>query len=327
MDDDYDSPDRVAISVQRPKPAVIEVCSPHSAAGKTSLLYLITAYTLLPTFYGGKASAAVWVDSDGRFSVTRLSQVMQHVVSKADTKESSESVVHSALNNLYVLTPNSSTQLLTNLQGLPNNLLNIHSKLPLSLFILDSATAFTAQDRFDADITRLEACPDFSSRPQTPTRTTQIISSLRTIQHLFNCTIIFSTNSTPPHTPSTPAPHPPQAAQRSTNRPLPNPNAPQPPPPLQPLPTPASGPFTAFALLTLHLSRTQITPFPPGASLTECLHDREKRQAAVLAGRISVGVDWSGSDRWPPGVREAVGRLEGRGRAEMRVTGVGVEMV
>jgi hypothetical protein len=323
VDEQRGSSSRVEVQPLKPRAPVIEVSSSQSAGGKTSLLYFITAYALLPSSHEGKASAAVWIDSDGRFSVTRLIQIMQQLVAKSESMNPAASVIESALNNLYILSSNSASQLLSTLHTLPEALLRNPSTHVLSLLVLDSATAFTAQDRFDTDMARLEAGPDYTSRPQPPTRNTQIITALRQIQQNFDCTIVFSTNA-----PSSSLLQPASAGTLSsalpTHRPSPTTATAPPPPPRN---DPSHSPWTAFALLTLRTSRNLITQFAPTATLEECLRDREKRQVAVKVGRFSVGLEWAGSDRWPPGVREAVEKLEGRGRREMRVTEEGVELV
>lgn len=306
------------IAAKRSRAPVLEITSSHSAAGKTTFLYLLTAHALLPTSYGGKASAVVWIDSDGRFSALRLSQVIQHLA-KADSNSTVGSLVQAAISNLHILTPSTSSQLLSSLQTLPGELLGLGTEKPLSLLILDSATAFTQQDRFDAEMARLEAGADFSSRPRTPTRTAQIIAALRSIQQDFECTVLVSTSPSP-------SSHQPTTTTSTAAAPRPHHQSlhPAQAPPHEPV---ALSPWTSFATLTLQIERLPVTQFAPGATLAECLRDRDKRQEAVAEGKFAVCPDWSGSERWPPGVREAVERLEGKGRFEMRIGREGVELV
>lgn len=309
-----DGPETASAAVKKSRPPVLEIASSRSGAGKTTFLYLLAAHALLPSAYGGKASAVIWVDSDGRFSALRLAQVVRHLLPK---DASTEALVQAAVSHLHILTPYTSSQLLPNLQSLPDELLRLKSDQPLSLLVLDSATAFAQQDRFDAEMARLEAGADFSASPRTPTRTTQIIAALRTIQQQFECTILVSTSTTSPSYPPT----------TTTGRGRPRPRHPGTPGTRERPDEPAAlSPWTSFATLTLTIGRSPVTQFAPGATLEECLRDREKRQEAVAAGKFAVGPDWAGSERWPPGVREAVERLEGRGRFEMRITGEGVEL-
>lgn len=290
---------------------VIEVTSQASAAGKSTLLYCLAAKALLPFENGGKASVVTWFDTDGRFSASRLHQIMLQLVKKSSAS-SAESIALDALQYLYIFKPSTSTQLIDQLTSLPDRLLERGWDLrrPMSLLILDSATAFQHQDRFDAEMMRLEAGADYASRPKSPSRTSRIIAGLRIVQARFECTIAFSTQSTSPTQPqqtgTTGNRHGDSPAQQSA-----------PHPPLPPQNAPTISPWTAFATLTLTTSRLPVSRFAPAMSLEECLRDRDKRQQAVAQGKFSVNVDWSSSERWPVGVREAVGTLDGKGRVGM----------
>ena len=143
------------------------------------------------------------------FSATRLPQIASHLAFKATSKCAStlDGTITAALRHLYVLRPTSSTSLLNRLRAISHiaSPRHIHPKprpdRSLALLILDSATAFTYQDRFDADIARLEAGPGaehlHAPTPTTPSRTSQIIAALRQIQHDFECTIVFTTSPAP----------------------------------------------------------------------------------------------------------------------------------
>ncbi|ETN45421.1 uncharacterized protein HMPREF1541_09252 [Cyphellophora europaea CBS 101466] len=318
------------------RPPIIEISSTLSAAGKTSFLYLLTAHALLPVLYGGLESTALWLDTDGRFSALRLSHIMSHLLSASPSQPSSSTIhstIDSSLRQLHILTPTTSSQLLASLESLPSALLSLASSRPFRLLILDSATAFAHQDRFDADIARLEAGAEYynASRPRTPSRTAQIISALCTIQQQFRCTLIFTTtpqhpgfNTRPLTTPATTSSGSATGGQRPQHQ---HQHQHQPQRPDEPVPI---SPWNALATLTLKVERTAVTQFAPSAGLTECLRDREKRQEAVGAGKFVVRLDWEGAERWPPGVREVVlggGGVEGgRGRIEMRIHGEGVDV-
>lgn len=331
LDDEQDTsvaadgaPDLAPVVAKKSRAPVLEITGSHSAAGKTSFLYLLAAHALLPTSCGGKASTAVWIDSDGRFSAVRLFQLIQNLTN-AGSNPTTGALVQAAMANLHVLTPSTSSQLLSSLEALPDELLRLDTEQPLSLLILDSATAFSQQDRFDAEMARLEAGADFSSRSRTPTRTAQIIAALRAIQEQFECTVLISTCPSPSSHQSNPTSAS-AAAPRSYHQPQHSAQAPSRDnrPPYEPA---ALSPWTSFATLTLHIERSSVTQFAPGATLVECLRDRDKRQEAVAAGKFAVSPDWNGSERWPPGVREAVEQLEGRGRFEMRIGREGVELL
>lgn len=292
------------------RPPVVEITSPHSAAGKTSLLYLLIALALLSRDHGDKASAVVWLDTIGHFSATRLARIMTNIISKHDsnTTTSTTAIVHQALTHLHALQPNSSSQLLTILQNLPTHLLSSASHTsttrPLGLLILSSATAFHHQDRFTSEIARLNA-GSTSHASSTPSLTSQIQSALLSLHARFSCTILFTTNSIP---------------QMRNARPATTPSN------IPPDEQSSISTWTAFATLSLTTSRIPVPPFAPNMSLEQCLRDREKRQEAVGKGRFVVSVDWKGSERWDAGVRQKLGELEDKGRCGMRVWEGGVEV-
>ena len=319
-DDEYESThlDQAARRPARLKhqAAIVEVFSTVSAAGKTTLLYHLTAVALLPHEYGGKGSAVLWLDTDNSFSAFRIAQVMSHAMNKTKSKttRSIDDIVTSAIQHLYILTPTSSTSLLQALISVPDYVRTHTSHTspnrPLSLLVLDSATAFTHQDRFDADIARLEAGPNIdTSHSNAPSRTSQTITALRQIQQDFECTIIFTTT---------------QHTAKSRPRPTQRPN--QKPHQTIPAEPPSQTPWTSFATLTIHISRIPNPQFAPNMTLEECLRDREKRQESVLKGRFAVDLNWEGSDMWPVSVRDAVGEMERRGGFVVRITEKGLDV-
>ena len=319
-DDEYD-PGHVDQEPRRStrlkhRPAIIEVSSTKSAAGKTTLLYHLTAITLLPHEYGGKESAVLWLDTDNSFSASRIAQVMSDIIptTKSKTTRSIDDIVNSALQHLYILTPTSSTSLLQALISVPDYVRTRTSHTspnrPLYLLVLDSATAFAHQDRFDADIARLEAGPNIdTSHSNAPSRTSQTITALRQIQQDFECTIIFTTTQQP---------------AKSRPRPTQRPN--QQPHQTIPAEPPSQTPWTSFATLTSHISRIPNPQFAPNMTLEECLRDREKRQESIRKGRFAVDLNWEGSDMWPVGVRDAVGEMERRGGFVVRITERGLDV-
>ena len=301
------------------RPPIIEITSQHSAAGKSTLLYYLAARALLPIELSGKDSSVVWIDADGRFSAVRLHRMMVQLIAKSTSSSTSplkpEITAQAALQNIEILGPSTSTQLLTQLTSLSSGLLKHikHSPRPLSLLVLDSATAFYHQDRFSADMARLKAGGVEQLRPVS--RTSSLITALRAVQSQFECAIAFSTQSL--YTNSTQ--HQKRPASAASN----NPNQPVPPP--DDLSQPVS-PWSSFATLTLQVKRVPVAQFAPTMTLEECLRDREKRSEAVAAGRFSVVVDRAGSDRWSIEVKEGIERLEGRGRFGLVISGEVVEL-
>jgi hypothetical protein len=328
VDDDIDPYDAAAAEakvIQRPP--ILEITSSSSAAGKTTLLYYLTAKALLSAKHGGKASMVVWLDTDGRFSATRLHHLIDQLSRKTSSSYSAADALE-AVQHVYIFRPTTSSQLLDQLTNLPTQLLDhgSGSKRPLGLLVLDSATAFQYQDRFDAELSRLEAGAEYATRPKSPTRTSRIIAAFKTVQSRFECTIVFSTHQ-----------HMYPSAVQSNNQPRPSAGRTQPATQQSMIPPPENAspisPWAAFATLSLTVSRLPVSRFAPAMTLEECLRDRDKRAEAVGQGKFSIGVDWSGSERWPLGVKERVMGLEGKGRVEMVVkagsdgTGSGEDVV
>jgi Rad51 len=324
--DDFDDDlpgTRADRSSTKRRPPIIEVSSLKSASGKTTLLYYLSALALLQNEYGGKESTVIWIDTDNTFSASRLVQIMSTVVSssKHNPKPPShtESIVTTALQHLSIIKSMSSTSLLDTLHALSRHLLQKRSlsspNRPLGLLVLDSATAFYHQDRFDADIARLEAGPN-PDKPtrNNPSRTLRIISALKNIQSEFECTILFTTVH-PPQTTSLYHPQRPRdtAANRDT--------------PVIPSETQSIPPWTSFATLSLTGSRIPIPQFSPSMTLEDCLRDKDSRQEAVSKGRFGVGVNWEGAEGWPAGVRDAMKEMRGRGSFVVRIDewGMGME--
>ncbi|EXJ88832.1 hypothetical protein A1O3_01896 [Capronia epimyces CBS 606.96] len=295
------------------KPPTIELSSRKSGAGKTNLLYYLCTLAALPQDIGGKSATVVYIDSDARFSATRLMQIMQHHIitarqSTTDAANNTENttttdlsvpkgttaevkdrdtdteIALEALQHIHVFRPQSSSQVVSVLDSLPSYLLD-RSRHPsfyrgLSLVVLDSATAFYWQDRFDRDMARLGlASPgvDVSSSPG-PSPTAEIIERLKAIQHRFECVVAFSTNHpSPPPVQSYPSRSARVHARGGNQSQDQIPTTPSAPLSL----APAVTSWTSYATLTLDLSRAQILQFAPHMTLEECLRDADKRVEAV----------------------------------------------
>ncbi|KAL2404889.1 hypothetical protein ABEF93_008116 [Exophiala dermatitidis] len=355
------TPSRQAIPKPKfdPPATTMEISSPKSATGKTTLLYYLCAIATLPVESGGKGSTVVYIDSDGRFSASRLMQVMKHYIATSKQKQTtttpgdvgshslsnnnhkgkskdpnpsrdndklnsvninttsdrnhvneseseSESDVNSialeALQHIHVFRPQSSKQVMTILQSLPEFLFD-RSKIQssvyrhLGLLVLDSATAFYWQDRFDRDMARLggtesSGMPAAAEKP-TGTTTSGIIECLKSLQRRFDCVVAFTTTnystttSTAPSTAPTSGPAATGVGDRRGHD-------------TQPAPAPETKPvsttqWSTYTTLTLDLSRIAVPQFPPQLTLSECLADADKRFAAMRNTRIQIRV------RGPPG--------------------------
>ncbi|KAK4946318.1 hypothetical protein LTR10_014516 [Elasticomyces elasticus] len=265
-----------------PKPATIELTSLKSATGKTTLLLYIAALAALPKIYGGTESAVIYIDNDSRFSATRLVQIIKHHLDTHQpagttlTAESVRQIAHEALNHIYIYRPQSSTQLLSILDSLPSFLLDRtrHSSIhrPLGLVVLDSATAFYWQDRFDRTMAQLDT-PGVTMRDH-PSKTAESILRLKALQTRFECAVVFSTTTAP--------------MQRNAQTHIDTETT-----PLTPAPqSPSLSPWTMYATFTLSLTRAQVPQFAPQMSLDECLRDAEKRLEAVRNARFIASVEW-----------------------------------
>lgn len=259
---------------------MIEITSTHSSFGKTSLLYLLAAKALLPPPHGS-SSLVLYIDTDGRFSATRLHQTLLCLLSTNTSSENASILATAALQNLLLIQPTSTQSLLTTLHALPTTLLSQHpAPHPLGLIILDSATAFIHQDRLDADLARLSS-PSASTTstpiinpPSTTSRTTLLTAALLALHQQFSSTIVFTT--TLPSNTTT-------ITSRTPTRPDPTANPPLPPEEARGIPL-----WRAFATLTLSIRRVEVPRFAPGMGLEECLRDREKRNEAMGKGRFVV---------------------------------------
>lgn len=313
-----------AAAQQSRQSTTIELTSRKSSVGKTTLFCHLTAIFTLPRDLGGKEATVVYIDNDGRFSATRLAQIVQQNISRPTTTtapgarttystSSSGSTaqppvtpeVQEALNHVHVFRPSSSAQLLAILESVPHYLLDrtrhASAHRPLGLVVLDSATAFYWQDRFDREMARLGSSStglvaggtSSSAHNTSSTTTRSVINALKALQARFECVVALSTTPTSTATASSfpPSFPPPSAApeQRSqwTHHP------PPPPPPAASI-APSPSPWTTYATLTLNLSRAAVPPFAPRMSLDECLRDRDARFDAVRKARIVATVLPSG---------------------------------
>lgn len=314
----------------RSKPVSVELTSRDSAAGKTTLLYCLSAVATLPKAVGGQESAVVYIDNDGRFSAARLVQIMDDYIRRLQsattgvepefdienkTKPTSRQLTHEALNHTYVFRPQSSTELISTLDSVAAFLLDRtkHSSIhrPLGLVIIDSATAFYWQDRFDRDMARLAnpVVPGPGPGPghsQTKAKANEILERLQALQTQFGCAVAFSTSSTA----AAPPPFSISKATCSLDSPAP-----------APAPTsPVVSPWTLFATLTLTMSRAPVPRFAAQMPLDECQRDADKRFAAVRNALLVAAVDSSAA---PPSRHRETALHHSRSTVERQAGGLG----
>ncbi|CCX07037.1 Similar to DNA repair protein XRCC2; acc. no. Q9CX47 [Pyronema omphalodes CBS 100304] len=136
---------------------VIEISSVHTSAGKTHLLYYITAMCVLPETscsiqLHGRSSSIIIIDNDGRFDVSRLFTIMlSHVLScykesGLDIPDSgAEAVVKDSLQHVHLFRPQNLAEVVKVLQGLPDYYTSPrYGTLDRSLggILIDSLSAF-----------------------------------------------------------------------------------------------------------------------------------------------------------------------------------------
>ncbi|OCT52882.1 DNA-repair protein XRCC2 [Cladophialophora carrionii] len=302
----------------KPKPATIELTSQTSASGKTALLSYLAAVSVLPRHAGGKESVVVYIDADGRLSARRLKQIMYHYICEQRQQQQQKSnqqfnnpgnntslspsipaeakvsldldvntTIQEALHHVHVFRPQSSSQVLSILSNLEAYLLDTSGRQsmcthrPLGLVIIDPATAFYWQDRFDRAMARLETVPGQGTQGQRPSSMTfRIIERLKTLQTRFECAVLFSTTVVSLAHPSgsdAPASVTPAGAGVGAGA------------------GPADdgrsmSPWTGYATLTLALARMPVARFTPKMGMDECVSVRERRFEAVRQGRFTAVV-------------------------------------
>lgn len=113
----------------------IELCSEEPGTGKTQLLYLIIALTILPETYGdidlgGRNSAIVMLDTEGRFDIQRLAEVMKgYIFSKDALLQNVDELVHRSLQHLHLYQPQIFSSLITTLSSLQSYLFTVAERV------------------------------------------------------------------------------------------------------------------------------------------------------------------------------------------------------
>lgn len=150
---------RTSTSTSRHDPPVIELTSTEPGAGKTHLIYLLTALACLPRRYGGRNACVAIIDTEGSFDVNRLAQHVRHRLqtwtsglNKAKTRE----VIESALYHVYIYRPESMAELVEVVGGLPTYFFHGDSRhysmsRRLGLIAIDTASDFYWETRFEEE--------------------------------------------------------------------------------------------------------------------------------------------------------------------------------
>lgn len=317
--------------VSRPNP-VVEISSSSSAAGKSQLLYYLTAITILPLTYegarvDGKESAVVFIDADGRFDADRLRTVARGILHRRlrdqpETIEPAhlEAILLTSLQHVHVLRPQSSSSLLATFHSLDTYLFDlsrhVSSNRRLHAIIIDSASAFFWQDRLRDEVARIEDIgrPLAGIEREREQKQSfyisdlyaELVKELKRLQRRFSCAIIFTTTSLTGKTSSS---HHTQSYQTSGPFDLYNPPAP-------PTKTPALRPFLpapwgTFPTLRLVVQRDAVRPFPPNITVHNAERDAANRHEVVKQGKFSGWVNGWGQEEWPSRVVDGIDGLNG----------------
>ncbi|KAL5354982.1 hypothetical protein BJX96DRAFT_170237 [Aspergillus floccosus] len=313
-------------SLSRANSPVIEISSTASTAGKSQLLYYLTAIAILPLRcgqhqLGGRESAVVFIDTDGRFDVERLRTIAQGVIRKRlpdqDATTHADDIhatITTSLQHLHIFRPQSSASLLATLQRLDTYLFDLSrhfsSTRPLHSIFIDSASAFFWQDKLHDEVARVEDIGRAYADIEHDRRHKQsfylsemyaeLVAELKRLQRRFSCALIYTTTA--------------WSGRPATNGPgdsNPGPFTLYDPHSLT-LKFPSSrpslpAPWGTFPTVRLLVRREAVRPFPPGMAPAEAQGDAAMRQGVVRRGRFSAWVNGWGCEDWP---RRIVDRLD-----------------
>lgn len=296
----------------------MEITSGASGFGKTHLLYYLTAVAVLPTWKDrrrtGRSGAVAVLDTDGRFDVVRLAEVMRtqlhetitEAIGDALNARSIDQAVINALHHVHIFRPQSLASLIATAEALPAYLMNIQnhtsSERSLDLLLLDSAGAFFWQEKMVEEALRFDSEANATSHPHSiDNQYSQLANHLRTIQRHFDCPIVTTNWGI------SPAPN--QAKGVPTSfRPF-----------LPPV-------WQAFLSLKLVIERDAVTKFAASMTVDQALRDAPTRQAAVDEGKFSVWVERFGDDEWSQVVRDRARGPHDNVKFVFRITSDGLIM-
>lgn len=324
---------------------VVEISSSSSGAGKSQLLYYLTATAVLPLTYegtctGGRDSAVVFIDADCRFDADRLRTVARGILQERLREQPGgikpsdiECILLASLQHVHVFRPQSSSSLLATLHNLDTYLFDLSRHLssnrPLQAIIIDSASAFFWQDRLRDEISRTEEI----GRPLADLERdreqkqsfyqadlyAELVKELKRLQLRFSCAVIYSTMT---WTGKSSASLHAQSHRPSGPFDLYNPPVFSKTPALRPsLPAP----WGTFPTLRLLVQRDSVRPFPPSMTARDAEQDAAMRHEVVRQGKFSGWVNGWGQEEWPRRVVDGVERLNG-GMFVFYARGQGVEI-
>ena len=268
---------------------VLEICSENTGAGKTQLLYYIVANGVLPEIHGstildGKSGSVIFIDTDGRFNVDRLVQVMQYYIeskkNEEDTMDGIDQLIERSLQHVHVFQPRTMSSFLETLSSLRDYLFepsaHVSSNRAVNSIVIDSASAFYWDTRAALETERINAldakAPGASAAsmpPPKPNPYALLVNRLRAQQQIFSCAVIIASTATKHRNPNT---------GEENIRTLP-------------------APWQTFPTTRLMVRRDHVRKFVVGIAWEEAEKDKLLRQAAVdqghfVASSMSAGLDF-----------------------------------
>ena len=284
------------------------------------MLYHIISMSLLPREYkdlpvNGKGDAVVVLDLSDRFSLLRLSKIMQNYVSSNWSTFSAlisehevSSLISDSLAHLHIFRPQSTPSLLATLDSIPSYLLaqpstHFSANRPLGLLAINDLSSFLWQDRLDAD--NETSLPTTSGIEKANNnlfvnRYRSLVSSLCRVQQLFSCTIVATNWGLAPVT---------HVAGHPSLRPH--------------LPSV----WNNFCTVKIVVERERVSKFGPGLSAEVAAKEGPQRWEAVGRSRFTGWVNWWDSEGWREEVREGVKGLEKGGSFSFSATDQGIVFV
>jgi hypothetical protein len=189
---------------------LIELTSSRAFAGKTELLYLIIAAAALPRSYNehaldGKESAVVLIDTEERFDVLRLYELMKRFIKVRCAEISHDEldfIATTALKHVHIFCPASFSSLFDTLDTLPSYLFDAEPphdsyERPLHSIIINNLAQFYWEVRADNEDREVQALDNPPSTRQ-PTATSRpryllLMDKLKELSQRFECIVIGTT--------------------------------------------------------------------------------------------------------------------------------------
>ena len=275
---------------------------------KTHVLYHLCALAVLPKTFGGKQACAVIVDTDGKFSVSRLAAQLEQLLREHHTPEAPaettstaiEEELLAALRHIHIFRPPSLPSAIATLDSLQTYLFDkarhYSFDRQVAFIAIDSASSFYWQDRAETEDAAFVASTSTSTTgskvPALQSAYVQLATSLRNTTQTFSCPAIITAwhlNNLPPSN-----------ASRGYRPQLPA---------LQPT-------------LRLVMRRLPVRKFPPGISLEQALREAGDRQKAVEEAKFECFVnEWGMDER----VLQALQRVGGGFDFTVEEDGVSME--